>query len=476
MKKIFFTLSILSVLFIGCEDATDIFPVDQVAADEALTTPADIELALSGAYSGYTPDALIQINSRFSDNLRIGGDNGGQGIADINLVLNSNSGTARATYSSYYNVINRVNRILEAIETIDTASLSSEESARLNDIKGQSLALRALAHFDLLTLFSTSYSDDSALAVPYIDFVVILELPARNTVGEVFAGIEQDLLAANDLITSTSNIFMNKDLITALRAKIALFRGNDLSTAVDLADELIANYPLADTDEYIEMYFDRDDTEVIFKAARTVTDARIGGLFYFTGTGGAFFEMSEGLFNTFSPDDVRTQVLLDDDIDGGAIDPVSDAPSTIFIKKYPGRDGIFGLNDVKMYRVSEQYLIKAEAQARMNDLDGAAATIDILRDARYGDDQPTPSYASLEEAIDDILFERRLELAYEGHRYIDIKRTRDITNQGIIRNSNDCGGGTPCELEADDFRFTLPIPQAEVDVNPNIIQNPGYEG
>ena len=475
MKKLFFTLSILSVLIIGCEDATDIFPVDQVAADEALTTPEDIELALSGAYSGYSPQLLVQINSRFGDDLRIGGDNGGQGLGDINLVLNSNSGTATGAYSSYYGVINSANRILEAIETIDPASLSTVQSDRLNDIKGQSLALRALSHFDLLTLFSTSYTDDSALAVPYIDFVVVLELPARNTVGEVFAGIEQDLLAANDLITTTNNIFMNKNLITALRAKIALFRG-DFPAAITFSNQSIASFPLATTDQYTEMYFDRDDTEVIFKAARTVTDARIGGLFYFTGTGGAFFEMSEGLFNTFNSQDIRTQVLLDDDIDGGAIDPVSDAPTTLFIKKYPGRDGIFGLNDIKMYRVSEQYLIKAEAQARMDDFDGAAATIDMLRDARYGSDQPTPSYASLEEAIDDILFERRLELAYEGHRYIDIKRTRDITNEGIIRNSNDCGGGTPCELEVDDFRFTLPIPQAEVDVNANIIQNPGYEG
>ena len=481
MKRLLITLLLLSVFIYGCEDATDILPVDQVAADEALTTPEDIALALSGAYSSYSPQLLIQINSRFADDLRIGVDNGGQGLADINLVLNSNSGTAAGVYSSYYNVINQVNRILVAIDELDTPSLTAEQIASVSDIQGQALALRALSHFDLLTLFSTSYDDDNALAVPYIDFVVVLELPARNTVGEVFAGIEQDLTAASALIENTSNIFMTNELITALRAKIALFRG-DFPNAIALSNESIAQFPLANTTQYVAMYADdlseegQGDTEVIFRVARTVTDARAGGLFYFTGTGGAFFEMSEGLFNNLDPADIRTDVLLDDDVSGAAIDPVSDPPNTLFIGKYPGRDGQFGLNDIKMYRVSEQYLIRAEAQARSGDLTGAAMTIDILRDARYGSDQPAPSYGSLQDAMTDILLERRLELAYEGHRYIDIKRTRDITNQGIVRDPSDCGGGTPCELMVDDFRFTLPIPQAEININSNTVQNPGYDG
>lgn len=476
MKNLIFkSLIIISLLVfsISCDDAVDILPVDTVSAEDALTTPEAIDLALSGAYAGYAPQTIISFASRFTDNLKIGVDNGGQGVDDLNQVLNSNSGSSGGIFASYYNVINRVNRILEAIEVIDRGPLTPQQLERLDEIQGQSLALRALSHFDLLTHFATDYTDNSALAIAYIDFVVVLELPGRNTVGEVFDAIETDLQAAAALIENETNIFMTDDLITALRAKIALFRGNN-ELAAQLSQQLINEYPLANRQQYVDMYFDQDDTEVIFRVARTVTDARIGGLFYFTGTGGAFLEMSVGLFSELNPNDVRFDVLVDDDIDGGAIDPVSNPPGTIFIKKYPGRDGQFGLNDIKMYRVSEQYFINAEALARMGDLEGAAERIDELRDARFNMNQVAPDYGNLQEAIVNILEERRIELAYEGHRFIDIKRTRDITNEGVIRDMADCGGATPCELPVDDFRFTLPIPQGEIDVNPNVEQNPGY--
>lgn len=472
MKKFIYIIFVFIGLQ-GCNDALDILPVDAVAAEGALTTPEDIDLALSGAYAAYNPQLLIQFSSRFTDDLRFGNANGGQGTVEHNQTINAGSGVVAAIYSGYYAVINRVNRILEATELLDQSGLSTDQKNRLKEIQGQALALRALAHFDLLSFFAPTF-EDSDLGIPYIDFVVILELPARNSVGEVFAGIQADLDAAKPLISDTANIFLTKDLITALEAKIALYRG-DNGQAISKANVLIGNYNLANRAQYEAMYQDADDTEVIFKLSKTVSDARAGGLFYFTGTGGAFFEMSFGLFDALDPIDIRYDVLVDDDMDGGTIDPVSDPPTTIFIKKYPGRDGQFGLNDLKLYRVAEQYLIKAEALAKQGQLAEAANTIDALRDARFGADMPTPVYGSLDEAINDVLAERRIELAYEGHRYIDLRRTRALTGLGIVRNEADCGGPTPCVLLPTDFKFTLPIPQAEIDVNPNMIQNPGYE-
>ncbi|MEX2350138.1 MAG: RagB/SusD family nutrient uptake outer membrane protein, partial [Flavobacteriaceae bacterium] len=182
---------------------------------------------------------------------------------------------------------------------------------------------------------------------------------------------------------------------------------------------------------------------------------------------GAFIEMSNDLYNELNFSDVRSFVLLDQDSDVG--------DNEHLIGKYLGRDGIDYMNDFKAMRISEMYLIKAEAQARDDQFGAAAATIKELRDARFGVSVSLPSYGSRTEALTDILEERRIELAYEGHRYLDLKRFRLDLNEGFERDPMDCGGATPCGLGPTDYRFTLPLPQVEVDSNPNIPENnPGY--
>jgi hypothetical protein len=94
----------------------------------------------------------------------------------------------------------------------------------------------------------------------------------------------------------------------------------------------------------------------------------------------------------------------------------------------------------------------------------------------YASGAPTKNYTTTQNAIIDILEERKLELGYEGHRYVDLKRLRAISNTGIERNSLDCGGAAPCELAPSDDRFTMPIPLAEMNANRSMVQNPGYGG
>ena len=120
-------------------------------------------------------------------------------------------------------------------------------------------------------------------------------------------------------------------------------------------------------------------------------------------------------------------------------------------------------------------LIRAEVQARGGMLTEAAATIKALRDSRYTGNAPAVNYSSTTVALTDILLERRRELAFEGHRYLDLKRLGGELNIGIDRDSRDCASFTaPCNLPANDYRFTLPIPRSEINANPSIEQNPGY--
>lgn len=147
----------------------------------------------------------------------------------------------------------------------------------------------------------------------------------------------------------------------------------------------------------------------------------------------------------------------------------------LVIRKYPGTaTNGFLINDIKIMRLSEMYLIKAEAQIAANDLAGAAATIRTVRNARHNKVQDLPVYADAVAAWKDVLRERRKEFAYEGFRYVDLKRIGGFANEGIQRDPVDCAINGQCSLSVDNFKFTLPIPISELSVNPSIPQNAGY--
>ena len=125
----------------------------------------------------------------------------------------------------------------------------------------------------------------------------------------------------------------------------------------------------------------------------------------------------------------------------------------------------------KVFRVSEMYLIKAEAQIRTGQLAESKITLKQLRDARFGIDTPLPAYDSADAGLNLILQERRIELAFEGHRYLDLKRFGRSLNRSLA----DCGNlDNACQIPSSDKRFTLPIPLVELNANDLIVQNPGY--
>lgn len=147
------------------------------------------------------------------------------------------------------------------------------------------------------------------------------------------------------------------------------------------------------------------------------------------------------------------------------------------IRKYPGRTDSGNLvNDVKISRLSEMYFIKAEARVAQNDLNGAANVMKTLKDARHNRVLPAPTYATATDAWKDILRERKMEFAYEGYRFIDLKRLGTLANEGISRDGRDCEVNGACSLPVTDYRFALPIPADEINANSAIKgqQNPNY--
>lgn len=470
MKNIFLITIMSLFVLTSCNDALDIIPNDDIDQETIFESLDDLQNGLNGVYNLYNPANTIDFSSNFMDDTKIGADNGGQKVTFHNWVLQANTAESRAMWLNDYRAINLINRILESAPSI-APSIAQSEEAQYRKILGDCYALRAFLHLELLSYYGVDF-DASGEGIPYVDFVVVLEQLERNTSGEVFAKIYEDLDSASGLIDASfvDNGYVTRDFITATRARAALYEGNS-ALALSTTQALITKYPLANQTQYTNMFGDdTDNTEVIFKLYKTDgnNDQRIGGVWYFTGTGGAFMEMSNGFYNliTSDPSDVRSAVN---------VDPASDPGANLhLIGKYLGKGGFDYLNDIKVFRVSEMYLIRAEILAKSSDFSGAADLLKQIRDARTGSSTTAPSFGNLADAMDEILLERRKELAFEGHRYVDLKRTRSITSSGMERDAADCGGATPCSLISSDFRWTFPIHIDELNGNPNISQAPGY--
>ncbi|VFB03843.1 SusD family [Chryseobacterium taihuense] len=132
-------------------------------------------------------------------------------------------------------------------------------------------------------------------------------------------------------------------------------------------------------------------------------------------------------------------------------------------------------------RLSEMYFIRAEARTAAADYAGAATALKVIQDARYTTPQPLPVLTNATSAWKAILDERRIEFAFEGYRYIDIKRLGTLANSGIDRHPADYQSstsnypaGNPANLPLSSYKWTLPIPNSETNVNSVIQQNPGY--
>ena len=469
MKKINNLILVCGLIFAGysCEDATDIFPEGNLTSDVTFETLEDLQLGLNGAYARYSPEDDILINSVFTDNCKPGYDNGGQEINFYNWALTAGDGNTTSLWNANYRMINQCNRVLEASANVPVTAAQQDE---LDHLKGQLYALRALGHLTLAQYFTTDYLNDSALSILISDRVPeVTETLPRNTNAQVYTSIANDLDSASNLLstTATDNKYITQDFVTGLKARLALLQ-NDAS-AITHAQELIDSYPLATQLQYTSMFLDTDNTEVIFKAART--SSLVGGLWYFTNSAGPFIEASNSLYDAHDPADIRLYVNINfSNNNSGPSDPDNNIH---LINKYPGNASPF-LSDVKVMRVSEMYLIKAEAQVTANNLAGAAATLKQLRDARFAANTALDSYATQTEAYEAVFNERRLELAFEGHRYLDIRRFKTRLNTGINRDARDCASGGNCVMLPSDHRLTLPIPQVEINANPSIVQNPGY--
>lgn len=505
-KIIVLALLIFGFGFYSCEDNLDITQPGELGNDVIFSNMTTFQNALTAVYGSFPYTNTVSFTSVWTDEVKLGLTNGGQGVTDglWGYVLTDQTGPVAGLWNSHHRTINLANRVILGSATVPTNTPAEVERAA--DIVAQARFLRALTMIQALPYFTTDPSDLNALSfIAFEDIPSALAKRPRSTNGEIYQIIEQDLAFAEAnlyqnraaIINPTNpnpadNLrFANRIGCKAIRARMALYR-KQFSQAQAFAQELIDEIPLAARGSYAGIWTDANLNERIFYFAKQVGDGTFSGIWSNVGPGinnNNWYEMGRGLFEKYANNDIRRFVFtgLSGDpqfIPPGLIstvspDPVNDPDyrqnDQICIYKYPGKNNVQYLADFKIFRVAEMYLIKAEAQIAQNQLADAAQTLKTLRDARHSTATALPNYGSQQAAYADLMLERRKELCYEGQRYIDVKRLGSLANQSFDRFFRDCALNLSCTPPAiGDHRFTLPIPNSERNANPNATQNPGY--
>ena len=488
MKNIFkFIYACLILSVASCDDAIEIEQPGRLGADSAFQSVTDLQGGLLASYNFLDTTPEIGFTSAMTDECYRGRDNGGQNQNEQNFNINSSNGYASQIWSNYYGAIGMANRVIEASEIVDR----NENPTEYDNILGQAYAIRAYAHFGILTWFSTDYTNNDALAGILLTSVtsdIFAQVP-RSTNGEFYAAITQDLNTAEDLISSTvSNKFLGVDAINAIRARMHAYKG-DYAAASGYAQTVLSTNDVTDAAQFTNVFNDTDSTGVIFALERSIGDSYdgqgtagggwAGSLYAFidaTEQGGPFMEMSRSVYNIMAgTSDVRLSRSLnvaESIIDAGYESNdnfIND--DVLLVYKYPG--GVQPLlNDLKVFRAAEMHLILAEAAADSGNFTDAGVLVNQLRGLRGADALDAPT--SVQEAFGQILDERRLEFLFEGHRWVDLKRLGDIAGRTLDRDARECSFLSGCSLTNSDYRFTLPIPVSELTANGAADQNPGY--
>lgn len=444
-----------SVLATACEKRLDVFPYQSISDDKALLSEGDVKVTLVGAYDGaqavtvYGGDIMV-MNELIGNGENINFTGTFAGLSDAyKAQMNANNSNALGTWSASYSAINRVNNVLSAVDKVTSST------ANKNSIEGQALFLRGSIYFELVRLFAKSVGDGDYATNPGVPLVLTptgnvtdADYKARATVKAVYDQVIADLVKAESLLPSTNGVYATKWSAAAQLSRVYLALKN-YTEAGAAANRVITGSGKTLATEVGKNWFTFINNggttpgEYLFSMKVTAQDGVNALNTYFgrtistiAGTAGrSDCKIRPAHIAQYEDGDVRKTYF---ELSGG----------NYYTKKHLDRFG-----DVPVIRLSEMYLTRAEANQRNGTAVGASPLSDVnaIR-TRAG----LPALSAV--TLADILKERKLELAFEGQFLPDAKRTQTAV-------------GT---LAWNSPKLILPIPQREMDVNKQLVQNEGY--
>ena len=458
IKSAFAFLLIATISF-SCAKQLDSKPTDTIDASKAFQTLDDINLGLIGAYQGLSFSA-IKTTSLVTDECMLPSENfTGRNVSTYRWQIDGSNTTITDFFAENYIVIDRINRVLKHIDLVKMKP--SDEPALKEQYRGELLALRASCHFELLRYFAEKY-ESAAMGIPYMEVSEVAS-PSRLSFGETLVKIKADLAAAKALIPASFNdrSRITKAAVPAIQARVALYEKN-WDDAISFSTEAINAIPLAAKDRFAGMWTNDNDDEVIWKFKAVASDDVYAGDIYYDTRKVVLYAPSFELVNHFDQNkDIRFKAYIRS---GSAATPY-------VVNKYWKKNDVQNLSDVRFYRTGEMLLIRSEAYAQKTDLPKAMTDLNALRTARINGyvNETDNNQASV---LSKILLERFKELAFEGHRYFDLRRA----NLSITREPADAINALGAiELKPTDRGYIFPLPNREIGANGNMKQNPGYE-
>jgi tetratricopeptide (TPR) repeat protein len=438
IKALIYTSAIIAF---GCNKKLDTVPTGSVSAADALKTGDDVKVALVGAYRDFGATnfygGLVFVEADLLANSNEMNWSGTyQGMTQIsNKAIPVDNGFVSGVWLAGYKTINDINNVL--------ANLSVLNAKDKDRVQGEAEFLRGASYFELVKMFAKDWSDGTPSANPGVPLVLTpttsitsASLVKRNTVLEVYTQVIKDLKDAESKLPNTNGIFATKAAAEAILARVYLQQA-DYANAAIAANNAINNSGATLNNSYADAFGATNTKEDIFATQVTTSSGVNDFNTYYSSSQRGDIQINDAHFLLYDPNDDRLNLFYDDN-------------GSIYTGKF---EYLYG--NVHTIRVAEMYLIRAESNFRMGTTVGDTPENDINRIRTRVNLSPiAPGTLTL----DEILLERKLELAFEGFSLDDVKRLH-LSVATIPWNSP---------------RLIFPIPKREIIVNNNLTQNEGY--
>ncbi|TVQ11284.1 MAG: RagB/SusD family nutrient uptake outer membrane protein [Balneolaceae bacterium] len=464
----------LVVFATGCEDLLQTEPQQSVSPEVATSTPEGIRAVYHRGYraqmfEAYWGQRLVIAGDALADNAVSNPVNSGRYTGEpVNQLGSGVGGWNR------YLGINDINTVIKHVPNVT----AMPEAERIR-IEAEMLFLRALAYHDLVKVYAYEpnkivggWDRGVILRLEPTETIDAADFKSRATVLEVYNQIEADLLRSISLFqqhNGTGPFFANRAAAHALLARVYLYweRWGD---AIEQATAAIANTDrtVVGSAAVASMFTlgPAPNPESLFELRMTVSESLgVNVALSAALTPLSHYDLipSQEFLATLAPEDARNAIYQSDLANFPNMPPARGGHR--YVTKYQGYVGTH-TDNIPLIRISEVYLTRAEAYAeRGNAGDAALALADLNRI------RTNRGLAALGAApanlVAEILLERRRELAFEGHRWHDIKRKGlDLVKPAVTN--------TPTLFYNENIQFLARIPITEVALNPMLEQNPGY--